>query len=60
MATSTFDRPIVIRGRKAKRKLMVVLNSDKPVKPIAVPIYGDSERKRSEELLARYYFHSKP
>ncbi len=58
MATFTFDRPIVIEDEESKRKLEKVLNSDKPAKKLTMPIFSDSERKKSEELLARHYFHS--
>lgn len=58
MATFTFDRPIVIRDEESKKKLEDFLNSDEPVKPISVPVFSDTERKRSEQLLAQYYFRS--
>lgn len=58
MATFTFDRPIVIRDEESKKKLAAVLSSDKPIRPLSVPVFSDEERKKSEELLAQYYYHS--
>lgn len=58
MATFTFDRPIVIRDEESKKRLEEFLNSDEPAKPISVPVFSDEERKKSEQLLAKYYFHS--
>ena len=58
MATFTFDRPIVIRDTESRKKLEEVLNSDKPARKLTKPVFSDEERKKSEDLLAQYYFHS--
>ncbi len=58
MATFTFDRPIVIKDEESRKRLEDFINSDEPVKPISVPVFSDAERKKSEDLLAQYYFHS--
>jgi len=58
MATFTFDRPIVIKDEESRKKLERVLNSDKPAKKLAKPVFSDAQRKKSEQLLAQYYFRS--
>ena len=59
MATFTFTRTIVIRDEESKRKLTVVLEPNKPVKKISVPVFSDEQRKKNEQLLAQYYFCSR-
>jgi len=58
MATFTFERPIIIKDTESMKKLEKVLNSDKPAKKLTKPIFSDAGRKKSEQLLAQYYFHS--
>jgi len=58
MATFSFDRPFVVSKKESVKRLESIINSDKPAHPISVPAYSDSEKRKSEELLERYYFHS--
>lgn len=53
MATSTFERKIVIKDPKSLKKLAIIMSDDYPAKPLNVKPYSSEERRRSEELLKR-------
>ncbi len=57
MATSTFDREIVITDPASVEKFYRILNSA-PKKPISKHPYSDEDRKKSEELLKIYLSRS--
>lgn len=59
MATSTFERKIVISDAESKEKLTKVLESEAPARKLSKPLYSGAERERSEELLARCLSRSK-
>ena len=51
MATSTFERKIEISNVEDVKRLIQVISSDAPKKPLSTNPYGSEERKRSESLL---------
>ena len=59
MATSTFERRIVISEAEAQQKLKEILESEAPARKLSKPSFSGAERERSEELLRRYLSHSK-
>lgn len=59
MATSTFERRIVISTDEAQQKLKQILESDTPARKLSKPSFSGAERERSEKLLVRYLSHSK-
>lgn len=54
MATSTFDKRIVIRDNAMAQKVAKVLASAPTACLSGKTVYSTDERKRSEMLLARY------
>ncbi|MEF9895527.1 MAG: hypothetical protein RR843_07100 [Clostridia bacterium] len=60
MATSTFERKIVISDTASQKRLMRVLNSNAPAKPLAKPPFSAAERNRSERRLTQYFSRFKP
>ena len=58
MATSTFERRIVISTDEAQQKLKKILESDIPARKLSKSSFLGAERERSEKLLARYLSHS--
>lgn len=59
MATSTFERKLEITDLDSLKKLMKIVESDKPAAPLSDHPYSDSERERSEDLLKRCLSRSK-
>lgn len=59
MATSTFERKIEIRDPKALKRLIDIMNTDAPAKPLSRNSFSDAERERSEELLKQCLSRSK-
>lgn len=59
MPTFTFDRPIVIRDKESIQKLEEFLNSDKTARKLSKPVFSETERKKSEQLLTQYYANFK-
>ena len=59
MATSTFDRKIVINDDESADNLIKILTADEPKKPSSRHPFSYEDRKRSEELLRHYVSHSK-
>lgn len=57
MATSTFDRKIEITDIESLRKLVKVMNTDTP-NPISEHPFSDNDRKRGEQLLDQWLYHS--
>jgi len=58
MATSTFDKSFVIKKAADKERVLKVVNSEEPVRPIRKPPYTQKERDRSVELLKQCLFRS--
>ena len=58
MATSTFDKSFVITNAADKERILKVVNSAEPVRPIKKPPYTQTERDRSVELLKQCLFRS--
>ena len=58
MATSSFERKIVIADPKSIEKLAKIMADDYPAKPLNVKPYSSEERRRSEELLKEYLSRS--
>jgi hypothetical protein len=59
MATSTFDRKIVINDDESADNLIKILTADEPKKPSSRHPFSYEDRKRSGELLRHYLSHSK-
>ncbi len=59
MATSTFERKIEINDSDSLRKLVDVMNSADPAKPLSLHPFSDAERDRSEKLLKQCLSRSK-
>lgn len=59
MATSTFDRKIEINSVDSLKKLLNVINSDAPHKPLSQHPFSDKDRDRSEQLLKQCLYHSR-
>ncbi len=60
MATETFDRPLCLTEKGAKKLFELIDEWDKKTpKPDGIKPYTAEERKESEELLRKYLFHSK-
>ena len=59
MATSTFEKKIIIRDSDAKKKLTVILESKPTANKLSKPLYTYEERKRSEQLLNACFSHYK-
>lgn len=53
MATSTFERKIVISDPESLKRLAKVMADKTPKKPISEHPFSSEERKRGEELLKR-------
>ena len=51
MATSTFERKIEIKDPASIEKLIRVMASDAPKKPLSTHPYTSAERERSDTLL---------
>ena len=54
MATSTFDRKLEITSPESIQKLIDIMNSEPPVKPLSEHPFSEEDRKRSDELLKQY------
>ena len=54
MATSTFDRKLEITSPESIQKLIDVMNSEPPVKPLSEHPFSEEDRKWSDELLKQY------
>lgn len=59
MATSTFDKKIEIHSVDSLKKLINIMASDAPSKPLSLHPYSDKDRDRSERLLKQCLFRSK-
>lgn len=53
MATSSFERKIVIKDVRTLKRLVKVMSDTTPKEPISSHPFSNDERKRSEELLKR-------
>lgn len=51
MATSTFERKIVIKDPESIKKLIQIMAEDVPKKSLYRHLYTEEDRKRSDELL---------
>lgn len=58
MATSTFEREIVISSPEALRRLEEVMADQTPKKPISERPFSNEDRKRGEALLKRCQLRS--
>lgn len=58
MATSTFERKIVISSPQALERLEKIINDKSPKKPISDHPFSDEDRKRGEVLLSRCQLRS--
>lgn len=58
MATSTFDKVFIIDNPEDQKRVLEVVNSNEPVRPIKCSPYTQKERDRSVELLKQYLSHS--
>ena len=54
MATNTFERKIEIKSKESIDKLIHVMKSEAPKKPLSEHPFSTKERERSEALLKRY------
>ena len=54
MATSTFDRKIELNTLESIRKLVSVMESEAPVKPLSLNPFSSAEREKSEKQLKQY------
>lgn len=54
MATSTFDRKLEITSPESIQKLIDIMNSEPPVKPLSEHPFSEEDRRKGEELLKRY------
>lgn len=59
MATSTFDRKIEITDMESFKKLLDVIASDAPTKPLSEHPFTGAERDRSDTLLKQLLSRSK-
>lgn len=59
MATATFDRTFVINNPESKQKLIKIMDSSDPVKPVSANPFSEKERKRSEDVLKQFLSRSK-
>ena len=50
MATSTFERKLEIKNPEYARKLIALMEDERPVKPISDHPYTDAERERGVAL----------
>lgn len=57
MATNTFERKIEIKSKESINKLMDVMKSEAPKKPLSKHPFSTRERERSAVLLKRYLSH---
>ena len=58
MATSTFDKTFVVKPEEMDRVLKVI-RSNEPAKPIKTPPYTVKEKDRGEEALKLFLSHYK-
>ena len=58
MATSTFERKIIINNPEALKRLEKVMADQTPKKPISEHPFSSEDRKRGEALLKRCRLHS--
>lgn len=54
MVTNTFERKIEINSKESINKLIDVMKSEAPKKPLSKHPFSTRERERSEALLKRY------
>ena len=59
MAASTFERKLEITDIASLKKLIKIMESDKPEAPLSDHPYSDTERERSEDLLKQCLSRSK-
>ena len=59
MATSTFDRKIEINTIESAKKLITVMASEVPAKPLSDHPFTKVDRDRGEELLRQCLLRSK-
>jgi hypothetical protein len=58
MATSTFERKIEISDTESLKKLIDVMTTDIPEKPLSTHPFSNAERDRSEDLLKQFLSRS--
>lgn len=58
MATSTFERKIIINNPESLKRLEKVMADQTPKKPISAHPFSSEDRKRGEALLKRCQLHS--
>ena len=54
MATNTFERKIELKTPESIKKLVEIMKSETPVKPLSTHPFSEAERDRSEKLLKQY------
>lgn len=54
MATSTFERKIELNSPESIKKLVDIMETEAPVKPLSTHPFTAIERDRSEKLLKQY------
>lgn len=54
MATNTFERKIELNTPESIRKIVDIMKSEAPVKPLSAHPFSATERDRSEKLLKQY------
>ncbi len=59
MATSTFDKRMIVTNPKSVEKVYKILTSENRDKPINKELFSPAERVRSEQVLTRCLSHSK-
>ena len=58
MATSTFERKIIVNNLESLRRLEKIMADQTPKKPISTHPFSSEDRKRGEALLERCQLHS--
>ena len=53
MATSTFERKIIVNNLESLRRLEKIMADQTPKKPISTHPFSSEDRKRGEALLKR-------
>ena len=57
MSTNTFERKIELNTSESIKKLMNVMKSEVPARPLSEHPFSTKERDRSEKLLRQYLSH---
>ena len=57
MSTNTFERKIELNTSESIKKIMNVMKSEVPARPLSEHPFSTKERDRSEKLLRQYLSH---